>query len=604
MDSPTGAEVQETVQTEEPRGDSPTSTLQEEQTSTAAPETSSTTDTTDTSGTAEAEAIDEELAAIEETGAGEEGEEDADNQGAQDGGDDQLDDLDKQIQQKIREILSGDTTSMTMKKVKKALRKQFNKKVIKAKSTMWKEFVNQEVRRIQEEQAEEEQEEEDDQDQEQDDEDQEEDVVAESESEEERPKKKKKKKKDGSSRKKKVKGPKKPANAFFLFRAEVADQVKADNPHAKMAEQTKIVGEMWRALSSEEQGVYSKQAKQDRRRYEQELQQLQEEDPDAYESYMASSKRKRADKADSSSKKKRKRNAAGSDSEGGEIKSDKEAAPKSYIEKVEAELKYRKRTKKDMNDQQQLDLVKYFVLRMNLVADKDEKAHLNKEPAIYKMQFLDQVLEQCRKVHLQEYLLDAGLLKAIAKWLTPLDRDGFPNVKLRVSLYKLLDTLPIDQDALLDSDGLGKLIMSCFRHPKESTENKRLLQNLVQKWARPMFGISTNYKKLAEYEQEDKSSIVNRKRILSANNEGYTKFIKSSRAKIPKPEVFDYVRRPASTISLDEEDERDMMRASGKKAEGRNNRLAKIMQSHSRSKSSLPDQNLSKLGLELKVAKG
>lgn len=39
--------------------------------------------------------------------------------------------------------------------------------------------------------------------------------------------------------------PKKPLSAFFLFRGEVYDDVKAKNPNAKITEITKIISEKW-----------------------------------------------------------------------------------------------------------------------------------------------------------------------------------------------------------------------------------------------------------------------------------------------------------------------------------------------------------------------
>jgi dTDP-glucose pyrophosphorylase len=39
--------------------------------------------------------------------------------------------------------------------------------------------------------------------------------------------------------------PKRALSAFFLYRQEVYEQVKADNPSAKITEITKIISDMW-----------------------------------------------------------------------------------------------------------------------------------------------------------------------------------------------------------------------------------------------------------------------------------------------------------------------------------------------------------------------
>lgn len=40
--------------------------------------------------------------------------------------------------------------------------------------------------------------------------------------------------------------PKRPLSAFFLFREEVYDKVKSENPSAKITELTKIISELWK----------------------------------------------------------------------------------------------------------------------------------------------------------------------------------------------------------------------------------------------------------------------------------------------------------------------------------------------------------------------
>lgn len=42
--------------------------------------------------------------------------------------------------------------------------------------------------------------------------------------------------------------PKRPLSAFFLFREEVYDKVKSDNPSAKITELTKIISDMWKNI--------------------------------------------------------------------------------------------------------------------------------------------------------------------------------------------------------------------------------------------------------------------------------------------------------------------------------------------------------------------
>ena len=44
--------------------------------------------------------------------------------------------------------------------------------------------------------------------------------------------------------------PKRALSAFFLYRQEVYDRVKAENPTAKITEITKIISDMWQGIDS------------------------------------------------------------------------------------------------------------------------------------------------------------------------------------------------------------------------------------------------------------------------------------------------------------------------------------------------------------------
>jgi len=50
--------------------------------------------------------------------------------------------------------------------------------------------------------------------------------------------------------------PKKPLTPFFQFREEKLDTVKKQNPNAKITQQTKVLGDMWKVLGEEQKEVY------------------------------------------------------------------------------------------------------------------------------------------------------------------------------------------------------------------------------------------------------------------------------------------------------------------------------------------------------------
>lgn len=44
---------------------------------------------------------------------------------------------------------------------------------------------------------------------------------------------------------------KRPLTPFFMFRGEVYDKVKSDNPEAKQADLSKIIGDMWHKVDAD-----------------------------------------------------------------------------------------------------------------------------------------------------------------------------------------------------------------------------------------------------------------------------------------------------------------------------------------------------------------
>jgi len=81
-----------------------------------------------------------------------------------------------------------------------------------------------------------------------------------SSSDEDKKRKVKKQKKDPNA-------PKRPANSYMFFQAEVRDSVKKEHTTKKMAEIAKLIGGKWRGMSAEEKKPYEDKAKLDKERY-------------------------------------------------------------------------------------------------------------------------------------------------------------------------------------------------------------------------------------------------------------------------------------------------------------------------------------------------
>ena len=74
-----------------------------------------------------------------------------------------------------------------------------------------------------------------------------------------------------SSRSKDPNKPKRATTAFFAYANEIRNAVREEHPTAKMGDVSKIIGERWRAMDSEEKAPYLAIAAEDKERYDREM---------------------------------------------------------------------------------------------------------------------------------------------------------------------------------------------------------------------------------------------------------------------------------------------------------------------------------------------
>jgi len=71
-------------------------------------------------------------------------------------------------------------------------------------------------------------------------------------------------------------GPKKSQTSFFHFSKESRPKLQQQYPEHKSTELAKLIGEAWQALSEEEKKAYQEKAKQDKIRYDEEMNKYKE----------------------------------------------------------------------------------------------------------------------------------------------------------------------------------------------------------------------------------------------------------------------------------------------------------------------------------------
>ena len=98
----------------------------------------------------------------------------------------------------------------------------------------------------------------------------------------------------------------------------------------------------------------------------------------------------------------------------------------------------------EMSAAELLRSVTGLVKRMEQAAFNDIKSHDRGEPAIEKLKMLDEVEEACIHRDKQPLLLNEGLLGVLKSWIEPLSDGTLPTIKIRTTVLRILQKLPID----------------------------------------------------------------------------------------------------------------------------------------------------------------
>ncbi|EDO36344.1 predicted protein, partial [Nematostella vectensis] len=213
------------------------------------------------------------------------------------------------------------------------------------------------------------------------------------------------------------------------------------------------------------------------------------------------------------------------------------------------------------------DLVVEMIKQMKQAADDDKLLNEANQAATKKLKLLPVILKHMNKADLQYTFIDSGVLNVLKEWLSPLPDGSMPHLQIRTGILKILSTFPALDTGALKMSGLGRAVMYLYRHPKETRQNKQVAGKLISEydWARPIFGVTSNFKSLSreEREERDYQNMSKRRRLSSADGEGgkTPRSIDSAlqgekkalrpgdkgfvmRARVPLPSNKDYVVRP------------------------------------------------------------
>lgn len=147
-----------------------------------------------------------------------------------------------------------------------------------------------------------------------------------------------------------------------------------------------------------------------------------------------------------------------------------------------------------------------FLARLRAAAEMDAELVRASKPAIEKLKMLPDL---SKKLHnstnrCKVELVRNGLLTTLRIWLEPLPDNSLPSLQVRTTILQLLPLLPINpQRDELKRSGLGKVIMFLAHHLGETTANKKIATQLVEKWSRDIFNISDNPEDLGKMKKRE-----------------------------------------------------------------------------------------------------
>jgi transcription factor SPN1 len=290
-----------------------------------------------------------------------------------------------------------------------------------------------------------------------------------------------------------------PKSAYQLFQSSVRRALKDEHPELSPHELAKLIADKWAALDPDEKAEYEGRAQRAKNEHREALERLERENPEAYARHMRAVKKREEEAITGGGKKgKKKRDEYDDDPADG---TDPDASPPaqlSYFDSIVADLKSKRATKSTLTDEEQKDLEAAFMERMRNAARADEAAAKEGKPALHRLKMLPDVQQQLAKSKVADRMLEDGLLACLCLWLQPEADGSLPNVSLRTVLYRILETLNVNETFLANSHGLGRRLMRYWKSDEETPQNKRVLSALMEKWMRPMLGLSTDFRKMQE----------------------------------------------------------------------------------------------------------
>jgi transcription factor SPN1 len=197
---------------------------------------------------------------------------------------------------------------------------------------------------------------------------------------------------------------------------------------------------------------------------------------------------------------------------------------------------------------------------MEIAAEMDMTDHNSGKIAMAKLRMIEQVDTFCSKKHYRQQLIESKVTSGMKAWLCPYHDGTLPHVKVRTAVLRNLKKLELDPTddevkSLLKETQVGHYVMFLKMNADETVENRRLANQLVQKWANPLSSEDMQIRKqrdaqrVQQYKERKKKETQQPSPSVAVLNAGLAPGDPGYRnhATIPRASKLDYVTAPEST---------------------------------------------------------
>jgi len=179
----------------------------------------------------------------------------------------------------------------------------------------------------------------------------------------------------------------------------------------------------------------------------------------------------------------------------------------------ETDGKKRKKTKiKSRKSKKQLEAesceneASWLISKMEEAFKLDQECLECKQLALNKLRILPEFDKILRKEYVQKNFLDKDGLDSIEKWLRKMPDGSSPSQTLKKKLLEIIHILPVEEDHLKNSK-LGRLLYEMQRGTNEDINTKKLLKDIITKWARILLEMPADYAYRREVETERENTV-------------------------------------------------------------------------------------------------